>query len=366
MATRIAVDVRSLAAPHSGIGRYTERLLRHLIPLMQRDDVDWYLYSDRPISVEFGPSDGIEIRTFATHNRIFGLLRSQLVFSRWAKRDDIDVFWSPRHHLPLFMDPSVKTVLTIHDLVWKDFPETMQTSNRVLEHILMPASLRVADRVIAVSKATANGIAQAYPQYDKKVSVIYEAADHYTNVVGPSYPFEYFLFVGTIEPRKNLVNVLAAIQQVLPLIPQHFVFIGGSGWGQDPRKAVSEANQSYQARYHFLGAVSDQVLHSHYAGATGHIMPSLWEGFGLPALEAMQYGIPVIVSHGSAFPEVVGAAGLYVNPGSVNEISDAIIKLANDLSTRRVLAEKAIEQSDKFSWEKAAIETRALLLDVQV
>ncbi|MFT6438006.1 MAG: glycosyltransferase involved in cell wall biosynthesis [Candidatus Azotimanducaceae bacterium] len=330
---------------------------------MGQDDVHWFLYSDRPVTFKLDKPNQIKVRAFSSHNFFLSPIRSQLVFSHWVKMDSIDVFWSPRHHLPLFMDANVKAVVTIHDMVWKTFPETMRAMNRLLERLLMPPSLKRASRIIAVSQATSKEIGDGYPEQSEKVVVVHEAADKYVNVLPVEYSYSYFLFVGTMEPRKNLVNILAAFQKAAFKIPQHFVFIGGVGWGKDIALEVRKLDPAVQARCHFIGAVSDEMLQSHYVGATGHVLASLSEGFGLPALEAMQHGVPVIVSHGSAFPEVVGDAGIYVDPLNVDEISDAIVRLASDAAFRGRLGVNALRQSDKFSWALAARQTRQVLLE---
>ena len=363
MFKRIAVDVRSLANPHSGIGRYTQRLLEQLTEIVKNSDVEWFFYSDRPITLLFDNLSHVTTRDFSRHNKVFSLIRSQIVFSHWANMDSIDVFWSPRHHLPLFLDPDIDTVVTIHDMVWWTHPATMKAANRMLERVLMPASLNKASRIIAVSNATKNEISQVYPQHVGKITVVHEAADPPVEMILPDYMFPYFLFVGTFEPRKNLENILAAIEKAAKLVPEHFIFIGGSGWGVDLQLMVNELADSVRSRCHIIGNVSEETLHSHYLGATAQIMVSLSEGFGLPALEAMQHGTPVIVSNRSAFPEVVGEGGIYVDPHNVNEISAAIVELSSDKGYRDRLGKLALLESEKFSWEKAARETKQLLVE---
>lgn len=357
MFKRIAVDVRSLATPHSGIGRYTQRLLEHLSGLMKDSDVEWFFYSDRPFTLPLGNLRNVTIRDFSRHNKTVSLIRSQVVFSYWARMDSIDAFWSPRHHLPVFLDTDIHTIVTIHDMVWRTHPETMKAANRMLERVLMPVSLNRASAIIAVSNATRIEIVQSYPLHSGKITVVHEAADPPVETISPDYTYPYFLFVSTFEPRKNLKRILAAIEKSVTLVPEHFVFVGGAGWGIDLQFMVSELSDLARSRCHFIGNVSEETLHAHYVGATAHIMVSLSEGFGLPALEAMSHSVPVIVSNRSAFPEVVGEGGIYVNPLNVNEISAAIVKLSNDKTYRQKLAELAQLESGKFSWEKAARET---------
>ena len=352
---RVGVDVRGLTVPIFGIGRYTQCLLDELVKV---PDVTWYLYADRPI---IHPIDhaNVRIRQYESSNRILSLFRTQIQFSRWARQDGLDIFWSPRHHLPLFLPRDMKKVVTIHDLVWMKYPETMMMANRMIESILMPKSLAMADRIISVSNATRTDIVERFPAAAKRVSVIHQAVNRIESQPRPcSNP--YFLFVGTLEPRKNLKTQLKAFEKYRDAGGENeLLIVGAKGWKQ--QDIVSE---NLNDIVHVLGYLSDTELAGLYQQADALMLPSLYEVFGLPALEAMQYGIPVIGSNRGAVPEVIGQGGILIDPMSTEEIADAMMKIATNDQLQHELGELAIQEAAKYNWSRAADETMALLRQV--
>lgn len=346
---RIGVDVRPLTVPTFGIGRYTRELLERLLRLAPHHD--WYLYADRPI-LEAPHSDRTTVREFPTHNRILSLARTQLTFAHWANRDKLDLFWSPRHHLPLLLDSDVRQLLTIHDIVWKKFPETLRPANLFVERLLMPASLAQASKVIAVSNSTSRDLVESFAIDEKKIEVIYEAAGEVL-VAHPRREVDrdYFLFVGTSEPRKNLKCLVEGYRQYrLAGGEQALVIVGAKGWGD-----TSEGGRQDDGILS-LGYVSDSRLNGLLKHSTALVLPSLYEGFGLPLLEAMQRGVPVITSNVSSMPEVMGDAGIAVDPMDTNSISLAL-KRMGDQAERALLASRCFDQAACFSWDTAARET---------
>ncbi len=361
---RIAVDARPLAHPQTGIGRYTESLLKRLV----ESGHQWFLYSDRALALRFPVDDHVQLRQ--GHSRPgspLSLVFTQMVFPRWARGDCVDLFWSPRHHLPLRLPPGMRSVVTVHDLVWKRYPETMRPLNRMLEQSLMGPSLRRADGVIAVSDFTSGELDAVYPELSATRATILEAADgdvadYEVDFPLPTKPF--FLFVGTPEPRKNLQRLLQAFANARQRGLQHqLVIAGAGGWGSHQLdKQVAEL--SLEGSVVLRGRVSDAELGALYRASTALVMPSLYEGFGLPVLEAMKAGVPSIVSRDSSLPEVAGDAGLLVDPSSISSIADAILELAINPDLLDTLRAKARERAPRFSWDTAARETLAFLTQV--
>jgi glycosyltransferase involved in cell wall biosynthesis len=339
---RIAVDARPLSVNQSPA------------------DWQWYLYSDRPLLIDFADHDfsgheKVRIRINGFSARFISTIVSQIVYPVWARMDKIDLFWSPRHHLPrLFMHP-LKTMVTIHDLVWMRYPETMLKLNLLLEKWLMPVSLGRADRVASVSMATTADLRAEFPVAMNKLITIPGAATFVDegSRSGPEEPF--FLFVGTLEPRKNLLTLLQAFGRLMERgVHSHRLLIaGGSGWGGE----ILESRLSdlgIESNVELRGYVTEQELHYLYRHATGLLMPSLYEGFGLPLLEAMQYGTPVITSDCSSLPEVAGSGGIMVNPESADEICEAMQRLIAEPDLRSQLSRNAIEQAGRYSWQNSA------------
>lgn len=353
---KIAVDARPLTSPLTGIGRYTHSLLRRLV----KTDHDWFLYSDRPLLVELPSEENVTIRHGGAKGGTPGSLRwAQWQYLKWAKEDQIEVFWSPRHHLPLFLPSEIKTVVTIHDLVWKRFPDTMQKKNYWLEKLLMGPSINKADHIIAVSNFTASEIEHFYSTHTKKLSVIYEAAETSgkSGSLTPGIPENYYLFVGTLEPRKNLELLLNAYAQTEKIIP--LVIAGASGWGNVLLEELINKLE-LEDEVHILGYVSDDELNRLYSNSHALLMPSQYEGFGLPAVEAMNHGVPCIVSSGTALEEICQNAALVVSPFSKQELTDAITSIGDPRIHSR-LSIHAKARAQKFSWDSAMTETLAIL-----
>ena len=361
---RIAVDARPLAHPTAGIGRYTESLLCKLIPQGGK----WFLYSDIPLLKDYSHLGDVVVRL--PDETIFpGALRVQKGFARLAKEDSVDVFWSPRHHLPVFLPRNIKKLVTIHDLVWVRYPRSMKRLGWLVELLLMPISLLLADKVITVSEFTADEIKKVFRISHSKIKAIplaaYEHAqdDQGDGVLSPDVTKkDYFLFVGTPEPRKNLRRLLMAFRDLLGEVngtPLLYI-VGGHGWGgEETSELIQELDLGQNVV--LLGHISDPALQQVYECAIALVMPSLYEGFGLPILEAMGHGIPVITGNCSAMPEVAGDGALLVNPVSVAEIKMAMRQLYVDVDSRNELGQKARKQAEKFSWQLTADKTLAVI-----
>lgn len=363
---RIAVDVGALSGPADGIGRY----LRSLLPRCMRlagDDAHWTLLgrADHP------PAAGWPERTLWRGDRLpAGIGRPLSLLSSqpwWLRSLQPDLLFGPAHRLPLAIPAGTARVLTVHDLCWVDDPGSMRAITRRLDAWFMPRAIAAADRIIAVSEFTANRIRDCFPQAAPRVVTIPEAAETLPapaaasalerwNVRAP-----YALFVGTLQPRKNLDRLLQAFAALPGELREatQLVVIGAPGWGGvnlDERTR----ELGIATRVVHLPAVDDAALSTLLAHARLLALPSLYEGFGLPLLEAMSQGTPVLASSTSAMPEVAGAAGLLVDPLQVNAISGALQRLLLDDALHARLAAAARPQAALFSWERAAAATLAV------
>lgn len=281
----------------------------------------------------------------------------------FGKGSDITHFFN--YIVPPFVHG--KKVVTIHDMVYKAFPETMNSKTRILLNLAMNKSMKRADAVVTDSEFSRSEIIKYFPQYRDKVEVvpcgvdcdmfkpiqdrsIIEKVKANHNIKG-----KYFLYLGTLEPRKNLTRLVKAYEilsrrkEDCPLL----VLAGGKGWLYD--EIFEEVNKS---------GLGDKVIFTQYIpgeeicplmnGAEAFVFPSLYEGFGMPPLEAMACGTPVIVSGSASLPEVVGDCGLIVDAYSEESIADAMEKIADNEELRKQLSEKGISRAREFSWKKSA------------
>ena len=281
----------------------------------------------------------------------------------FGKGSDITHFFN--YIVPPFVHG--KKVVTIHDMVYKAFPETMNSKTRILLNLAMNKSMKRADAVVTDSEFSRSEIIKYFPQYRDKVEVvpcgvdcdmfkpvqdrsIIEKVKANHNIKG-----KYFLYLGTLEPRKNLTRLVKAYEilsrrkEDCPLL----VLAGGKGWLYD--EIFEEVNKS---------GLGDKVIFTQYIpgeeicplmnGAEAFVFPSLYEGFGMPPLEAMACGTPVIVSGSASLPEVVGDCGLIVDAYSEESLADAMGKIADNEELRKQLSEKGIIRAREFSWKKSA------------
>ena len=225
----------------------------------------------------------------------------------------------------------------------------------------MPRAIKTADLVVADSESTANDIIEEFPDDEHKIRVVHPGltsffTSHQNDTLGKfRIHAPYFLFVGTIEPRKNLDRLLQAFASLSEAKRKGFklVIAGGKGWG-NVNPQLRAAKLGLQKDIIFTGYVSDGELHELYAQAQFLIMPSLYEGFGFPIIEAMSYGVPVITSNLSSMPEVAGDAAILIDPYEVTSIAAALQALIQDKTLRNRLGLKAKKQARNFSWNTAA------------
>ena len=358
----IAVDARPLVIPHSGIGRYTANLLREFTS--QQSPHRFFLYSDRPFKLGYPLPDHWKVRAGAVRAAGLGTAFAQAFFPAWALLDGINIFWSPRHQLPVLLPPQIRKVLTIHDVVWKRFPQTMRRGGPLVEALLTPLSLRLADHIIAVSKFTRSELLALFPGTGCKINVVYSASSLRTDgVTGPcSLTLPYFLFVGSNEPRKNIRGLLQAYLRYRELSLNRFdlVIAGSDQWG-DFRVIDFVRTNNLQSCVHLIQHTDDTTLRALYANTRALVIVSLYEGFGLPLVEAMQWGIPLIASNNSAVAEIAGNAALLVDPCDTDAIGHAFRRMTEDENMRSTLAYNSKIRGRQFSWKRAASETMALI-----
>ena len=363
---RIGIDARLLAEPVTGIGRYTAEVSRELVQL----EGDFRFYTPKPPVVSGWEGPRSSLRSARFPGRVGKMVWSQTLLPYWAARDRVDLFWGPTHRLPRFLPASIARVVTIHDLVWKHAAQTMRPMSRMLEQRLMPEAVRLADRVMTDSKSTADALEDAFPESRGKVRVVplgatwLGPADSSASLAVLGIDRPYFLFVGTLEPRKNLRRLLAAFASLPRDLREATLLVvaGGQGWGGVDLDTL-RAEYQLERQVILTGYVSDAQLATLYAHARFLAMPSLYEGFGLPLVEAMQYGTPVLVSDSSSMPEVASDAGMLVDPLDVRAMAEALVLLIREDAVRDRLAARAKENAEKFSWTRAAREAMEIFVE---
>jgi glycosyltransferase involved in cell wall biosynthesis len=354
MELTVGIDARAAAEVPAGRGRYVRELLQALAALAAARDVKFLLYA-RERWGDLDPS------RFAWH--LDGLPDPVWHVTAAARASrEVDVFLSTNSYLTAWfcLKP---TAVVVYDLVPFVQRDTAKTSSARIEQATIRPALRRAAALPCISEATRADLVRLFPHTARKASTIPLAADpgFSTPVAQPGHPSldaPYVLAVGTLEPRKNLERLIAAWASLDDAARAGHVLalVGPVGWDAGP---ILEAARAAGA--HLLGRVSDEELRALYAGCSAFAYPSLYEGFGLPVLEAMAAGAPVLTSNVSSLPEVAGDAAVLVDPTDATAIAAGLARLLSDTAQAADLRARGRARAATFSWERTAAETLALL-----
>ncbi len=356
---------RAFSKDRTGTENYSYQLLWHLSQLDKENNYIIYLRPGAVVKIEDWPS-----------NFQFSIINFQFLFTQIGLAirtfiNPIDILFVPAHTLPLIRRPGLKTVMTVHDLGAEYLPGMHQLKQRLYLKFITHLQLKSATKLIAVSKATKEDLIKKIQVPRNKIQTIYEGVNTHLkktnsdtlNRVLKYYEIEknsYFMFVGTIQPRKNLDRLIRAFASLRTDTSNPCLVLAGSkGWLSDDIYDLP-AKLGISDSVKFLGRVPDQDLAALYQAAKALVFPSLFEGFGLPILEAFANDCPVLTSNISSMPEVAGQAAVYVDPYSVADIAKGMKKI-QDPKVHDKLIKAGQEQLKKFSWEKAARETLELL-----
>ena len=366
---KIGIDAHLLAKRLTGIGYYILEVIKELKKL----DVHITLFSPAPLLVSADILEGIVVVTGSNSNAIARFIWNETQLPFLLKNHRLDIFWGAAHRLPAFIPRYQVTALTIHDLVWRKVPETMRLRTKIQEALFMPRSLRRADIILTNSTSTGSDLLDYQPTLKDKISCVSEGCGNGALQSGDDKPplssdplsflwssrlnKPYVLFTGTLEPRKNLLRLLAGFKALPENLRQEFqlVVAGGRGWGGIDRR-IREEIRKYELneKVIVIGYASEQELSCLYRSAYCLAMPSLYEGFGMPILEAHAFGVPVVTSNISSMPEIVGDAGILVDPLDVESISHGLRILLENKILRKELSCKAIKNAKKYSWKRTA------------
>jgi len=362
----IYVDVSSAVHGKAGLKRYAENLVRALRPLLgERLRLFQNSLGRR------GPLPGFEDWPTAGVPWGYKPWRSLVAAGQWLHRPmnhlvpGAALFHATEHLLPPLAD--IPTVLTVHDLIFAHLPQHHKAMNRAYLRATMPMYARCASAVIAVSEATKTDLMTFYGLEPTSITVIPEAAEPRFRPQPPEVverararyglPPRYVLAVGTIEPRKNLSRLVEALSRLRRDDPHlGLVVVGAKGWLYEQFFTRVE-ELGLQEAVLLPGYVPDEDLPAVFRAATVYVMASLYEGAGLPVLEAMACGAPVVSSRESSMPELGADVARYFNPYDVQQMTDVIGLVLNDDALRAQMAAAGPERAARFSWQRAARET---------
>jgi glycosyltransferase involved in cell wall biosynthesis len=371
----IAINAHLLAHTRSfrraGVSNYIEALLTHLGALDQHNR--YTIYTTRGLdsrALRLPPNFVVRPSRLPTINPRVRIPWEQLLAPLLLRLGRADVYHGVLNVVPLVCP--VPSVVTIHDLSAFLFPQTFRRVNRAYTQWAIRVACRRATRILAVSEATKSELVRWLGVAPERVVVTYDACEERFAPPAPAaieafrrragLPERFILFVSTLEPRKNVPTLLDAYARIAAATDAPLIIGGSKGWLYEPIFAKAEA-LGLSDRVRFVGFIDGADLPLWYAAATVFTLPSLYEGFGMPLLEAMACGTPVVTTTSSSLPEVVGDAGLTVPPTDADALGAALLRALTDVDLRAEMRERGLRQARRFSWRATAERTLAVYQD---
>jgi len=382
---RIGIDARCLMdGRRTGVEEYTINLLKGLFCQDNGNEYVLFLNSFKKINADLSWLEkypNVKLKIFRFPNKLLSLF---FWYWHWPKIDKllggVDIFFMPNISFAAVSDKA-RLVLTVHDLSFEHCSETFSWKRKLWHLFINPKELiQRADKITTISNSTKNDLVDFYGVNEKKITVIYNGISNEFSVINRNnlklvqikekykLPYRFILFLGVIEPRKNIIGLIRAYNILRKaegdkLGEYKLVIAGAEGWKS--KRIFSEIKKSpFRRDIIFVGTVNSKDKPAFYNLASIFVYPSFFEGFGFPPLEAMKCGVPVITSNVSSLPEIVGEAGILVDPDKPDEIYQAISGILLNKKLRENLIEKGLRQSAKFNWGKAAKEFLATLDDM--
>ncbi len=363
-----ALDARTATDHFPGIGRYVFHLARALDAQLAEDERMAVLYTPAASAWRHAlcPRPWRRAACVAVGTSPFGPAQ-QWRLPRLLRSLGAHVYHSPYYLMPYF--PGRPTALTVYDLIPVRLPKAVSRRARLLFRLTLGAALRVADAVLCISDHTRRDLLRTFPHVAAKARTVPLAAGRRFRPLPPEarraaaervgLPDRYVLYVGSNKPHKNLSRLVRAWAAVRP---EGVVLAIAGAWlpAHGAPRALAGRLGLEPRHVRFVGPVPEELLPGLYGGALGFVFPSLYEGFGLPVLEAMACGTPVACSRIGSLQEVAGGAALYFNPFNVDEMAVALERLVDDAALRATLRARGLERAAQFTWERTARDTLAV------
>lgn len=364
----IAIDARVLEKRITGIGRYLQGFLDWLTKIDKKNTYFLFCYE----GLKNYEKDGYKVintgKSKSLPLEIYNFFWLNCVLPKILNQCKIDLFWNPNHYLPL-KKINTKKVITIHDMAHK-VDKNYKSSLYKFFYLdfLLPRSYQDADIILTISENSKKDIEKYYKTHPQKIKVVYSAANSYFKPqkieeskiieIQKKYnlPKDFILYVGKIETRKNIAgiikiaDIIASKEEFAKISKYKIALVGGVG-ERGSKKLIEEIGKRENICH--ISYVSDKDLPLIYNLAKIFLFPSFYEGFGLPVLEAMQSGVPVLTSNTSSLPEIVGKGGIMHNPNDYMAFAEDIKNLIENENFYKIMQKRAQEQAKKFSWEKS-------------
>jgi len=367
---RIGIDARFYGPIGKGLGRYTQKIVDNIIKL---DSINEYVVFLRRENFQSFNTDNPKVKKVLADIKWYGWAE-QILFPFYIWRENLDIMHFPHFNVPVLCP--VKFVVTIHDLILIKFPTQRATTlgpviykiKNFFYKIVISLAVRRAKKVLTVSEYTKKDIIKQFKINSDRILVTYEGVANLGlppdkgGVRGVIEP--YLLYVGNAYPHKNLEGLIRVFAKInLPGVngKLRLVLVGKEDYFYSRLKQFAK---NISSEVIFPGYVSDADLKNLYQSALAYVFPSFYEGFGLPPLEAMAHGLPVVSSDKTCLPEILGSAAVYFNPENEAEMKEKIELVIKDGNLRRELIKRGYEQIKKYSWSGCARKTLEVYMEV--
>ena len=375
---RIGINALGRISERAGGRVYYFNIVRNLAQLDKKNTYIIFLSSKKEDIFKINQKNFIKVFCcpFAQKEGYFKLFAEIFILPLLVKKHKLDIFYSGGNLIPLFCP--AKTILVVHDL--RFFYKFDDFQRNTIKRYFYPLFVKRADKIISISKATTADIIKFTSVLKNKIVTIHsgvDVANFYSEIKPPAQIFskigidqneKFILFVSSLFPRKNAHGLIKAYEILVRKykIPQRLVFAGKIDSNYEPYLKNLCQELKISDKVIFTGFVNDNKLPDLYRAADVFVFPSLFEGFGIPLVEAMASGIPVVAINATTTPEIVGKAALLVEPDNTEELAEAIFKILNDLNLRNSLISKGLERVKQFSWKRTAKETLKVFEEVYV
>lgn len=362
---KIAININELTLKEeTGVKVYTREIVNALAKIDEENEYVLYASGDIESCIAVNNNPKFKIQSASRRTKFNLPFWTYTKLPREIRKDNPDIFFMPIQSVPFLNKPkNIKIVITVHDLAFLIFPEHFTTKDKFLLNFHTKRAVQMADKIIAPSEATKKDIIKFHKIDENKIKVIHHGATR------PALPYQakeyknnqsYLLFVGQIQPRKNLIRLIEAFELIKEKNKKYpnlkLVIAGGKGWMAN--RTYEKARKSeFSKDIIFIGKASNEHLAELYQNALIFIMPSLYEGFGLPVLEAMSFAVPCAVSDNSSLAEIVDDHGLLFDAYSSPDIAQKISMFLNNDILRKDFSQRSLQNAKKFSWMESARKT---------